>query len=663
MTTTSIPYNQTRTCVEDNLASAEYGKKMISLANQYRREGNTAAAHAAIMIAWRIHGNVENAIASLPRIAPEHAALMNRSERQQLSTELTASSEKLGRFLIDDAVTDCMLDDWDRRESEWYMLCLNVGHLAHLARSVAARVDRLPKSEDLLDLAEFAVRHCCEDANETIASIWEHQPATDALFPQTYAQTREQAIKDPAELDDLHCHIRQRLETVGTEADNSPGWYHLCGNIIRADDATVHTTSCVMDTVQTKYIVRDVDERYARGRPIMIWVRSSELRHWMLLVMQPTTSLRQLDQFLRDQWLECCGHMSHFEIGKVQYSACVPGPGDPPKFDNGLAEPDDQHMVNTIEETVAAGQRFSHEFDYGDTTCLDLEHVAALPFPYDCLPELIEPPRGAEGYSDDFIAIVARNRPPERCFTCLLPGRMAHPQGPAPHPSSAPGRALGKPVQWHPGTIANPSPFGRTAPHPFGGFGVNRRPFGRFRLRTRRTPRFAIFSLCERTPDPHELCGSISAPTGEHLCMPRRIGQPNQPNLRVAQLGTISDEIFANLDGAHYTGACYHKCKRSTGYDFVPCPHPPDKSFCDDLREIPLLQATRLFRSGIRLGMVSTYVENGLPKRVWAVDDDGEPYEAMLGGDGNSYHGYRLDQTAPNREYVIAEWNRRSRQL
>ena len=125
MTTTGIPYNQTRTCVEDTLASAEYGKKMISLANQYRREGNTAAAHAAIMISWRIHGNVENAIASLPRITPEHAALMNRSERQQLTTELTASSEKLGRFLIDDAVTDCMLDDWDRREAGWYMLCLN----------------------------------------------------------------------------------------------------------------------------------------------------------------------------------------------------------------------------------------------------------------------------------------------------------------------------------------------------------------------------------------------------------------------------------------------------------------------------------------------------------------------------------------------------------
>ena len=58
--------------------------------------------------------------------------------------------------------------------------------------------------------------------------------------------------------------------------------------------------------------------------------------------------------------------------------------------------------------------------------------------------------------------------------------------------------------------------------------------------------------------------------------------------------------------------------------------------------------------------MVSGYLEQGLPKRVWAVDDTGQAYEAMLGDDGATYHGYRLNRKAPNREYVIAEWRRRS---
>ena len=166
-----------------------------------------------------------------------------------------------------------------------------------------------------------------------------------------------------------------------------------------------------------------------------------------------------------------------------------------------------------------------------------------------------------------------------------------------------------------------------------------------------------------RVGDDSETCDNISAFNTEHPCMPKRVGQPNEPNRRVAPLGGINPEILAKLNRSRYTGACYHKRRRSAGYDFIPSAHPPDKSFCDDLREIPLLEATRLFRSGIRLGMVSNYLENGLPKRVWAVDDNGQAYEAMLGGDGQSYHGYRLDQTAPNREYVIAEWKRRGKQL
>ena len=49
--------------------------------------------------------------------------------------------------------------------------------------------------------------------------------------------------------------------------------------------------------------------------------------------------------------------------------------------------------------------------------------------------------------------------------TLLLPPRTAHPLGPPPHPASAPGLALGKPVQSCPGTIARPAdPFLTVAP-------------------------------------------------------------------------------------------------------------------------------------------------------------------------------------------------------
>ena len=49
--------------------------------------------------------------------------------------------------------------------------------------------------------------------------------------------------------------------------------------------------------------------------------------------------------------------------------------------------------------------------------------------------------------------------------TLLLPGWTHHPQGPPPHPASAPRLALGNPVQWRPGSIAClAAPFLMVAP-------------------------------------------------------------------------------------------------------------------------------------------------------------------------------------------------------
>ena len=135
----------------------------------------------------------------------------------------------------------------------------------------------------------------------------------------------------------------------------------------------------------------------------------------------------------------------------------------------------------------------------------------------------------------------------------------------------------------------------------------------------------------------------------------------NRPNRRIAPMGTISDEILSNLNRARYVGSPKHK-SRPADYGFQPPVSPRwSASLCDDRRPVPLREATRLFRAGIRLGMMSKPLDHGLPKFVWSVDDDGEAYEAILGSDGPNYHGYRLKRGAANRAAVIAEWNERSK--
>lgn len=43
--------------------------------------------------------------------------------------------------------------------------------------------------------------------------------------------------------------------------------------------------------------------------------------YWMHLEVPAAATLADLDAFLRDTWLECCGHLSEFEINDVSYSA------------------------------------------------------------------------------------------------------------------------------------------------------------------------------------------------------------------------------------------------------------------------------------------------------------------------------------------------------
>ena len=415
---TTIEFNETRTCIEDALASASYAEQMINLASQYRREDNQDAANAALMMAWHIQGNISKVIFIMPMLAPEHAQLMDQSERKQLAAELTESHQQLTQLIREHHVTEPQLDDCNDQEVDWYKSCLGIGHLAHLARNMAQRAERLPDNEEVTKLMAYAVAKFYEDAQESIEEVRQRQTPTDVSFPQTRDQTKHQAISNYAELETLKRQLDARLATLQANTANSHGWCNVCGDVIRADDAVDHTQTCIMYKARRKYTVPKTDERYARSMPIMIWVRSEQLQHWMVLAVQPTTSLRQLDQFLRDEWLECCGHMSDFKIGQTQYSNCVPGPGDAPNFDNDLAEDNEQHTVHTLEETVAHGQRFHHEFDYGDTTCLNLEHVATLPIPYNYLPEFINPPKEAEYYVEHFITVMARNRPTERCFKC-----------------------------------------------------------------------------------------------------------------------------------------------------------------------------------------------------------------------------------------------------
>ena len=75
--------------------------------------------------------------------------------------------------------------------------------------------------------------------------------------------------------------------------------------------------------------------------------------------------LEDLDKFLRDTWLECCYHLSHFIIDDVVYSSFTD-------------YSDDLSMEVSCDKIFAVGMKFMYEYDFGSTTSLFFEVVSLL---------------------------------------------------------------------------------------------------------------------------------------------------------------------------------------------------------------------------------------------------------------------------------------------
>lgn len=96
-------------------------------------------------------------------------------------------------------------------------------------------------------------------------------------------------------------------------------------------------------------------------------------RYWLDLDMNAAAPLRALDRFLRDVWLECCGHMSAFTIHGVRYDTSRAPDWS---FDT-LSSPPRRSMNAKLGEVVSPGRVFHHEYDFGTTTALKLRVAGA----------------------------------------------------------------------------------------------------------------------------------------------------------------------------------------------------------------------------------------------------------------------------------------------
>lgn len=81
------------------------------------------------------------------------------------------------------------------------------------------------------------------------------------------------------------------------------------------------------------------------------------------LSIDSTLGLIHIDKFIRDIWVECCGHISQFIIDKESYN--------------------EDEMNIKLDEILKCGEKFEYEYDFGSTTSLSLEVVDIIDVPND----------------------------------------------------------------------------------------------------------------------------------------------------------------------------------------------------------------------------------------------------------------------------------------
>ena len=196
------------------------------------------------------------------------------------------------------------------------------------------------------------------------------------------------------------------------------GKCNVCGITLHRSEVYSHIARCI----EAVYGIRasrtpDKGRRRLSLRTVHLSVRSMERPHWMEIAVRADATLQELDRFLRSVWLECCGHLSHFDIGGVVYSMMVPRPGDDFEF-LPMDEHEEQwrHMGKTVGTAIKPATWFEHQFDYGTTTDLDLRHVHE----FEGLAQVLGPSQPWHGGK---IVVLARNLSLMPCRECRRPAQ------------------------------------------------------------------------------------------------------------------------------------------------------------------------------------------------------------------------------------------------
>jgi len=176
----------------------------------------------------------------------------------------------------------------------------------------------------------------------------------------------------------------------------SYGKCFLCGETLAKNAANRHLQKCLL--------AHPDDKKGKPERLFHIRVEGADAPiYWLNLEIPASATLETLDNYLRAIWLECCGHLSAFEIGGQRFEVSIEG-ADFSFYD----EPPKAMKTARLEKVLSVGLAFTHEYDFGSTTMLKLK--------------VVDERTGILNADKRNVHLLARNYAPDfRCQVCNEP--------------------------------------------------------------------------------------------------------------------------------------------------------------------------------------------------------------------------------------------------
>lgn len=186
-------------------------------------------------------------------------------------------------------------------------------------------------------------------------------------------------------------------------AKQTKGFCKYCGKEYTRGGMLRHLSAC---GERKKALEAETGKRKSGYYELLLAGRYNKA-YWLIIEVRETATLRDLDQFIRDIWVECCGHLSEFNIYGERYEAF-------PAEDPFWGEPA-KSMNRKLSSVLSPGMEFTYEYDFGSTTELVVK---------------VQDYRTGV-WKKDAVTILSRNNPPEiLCSVCgENPAKWVNPEG------------------------------------------------------------------------------------------------------------------------------------------------------------------------------------------------------------------------------------------